>query len=78
MIKYRIDVLQALKDAGISSYKLRKEKLLGQATITQLRHGDPVSWTVIDWLCSVLSCQPGDLLAYEKDPAGDPEQCRHI
>lgn len=29
-IRYKIDVLNALKEAGYSTYKLRKEKILGE------------------------------------------------
>lgn len=63
-IRYKIDVLEALKAAGFSSYTLRKEKLLGEATIQRLRKGEPVSWENIDTLCRLLNCQPGDILEY--------------
>ena len=36
-IKYKIDILAALKEKGYSTYRLRKEKLIGEATIQQLR-----------------------------------------
>lgn len=32
-IVYKIDVLSALKEKGYSTYKLRKEKLLGESVI---------------------------------------------
>ena len=31
MLKYRIDVLAALKNTGYTSYKIRKDKLIGEA-----------------------------------------------
>ena len=64
-IKYKIDVLEALKAAGYSTYKLRKDKLIGEATIQRLRGGEPVSWENIATLCALLDCQPGDLLEYQ-------------
>ena len=66
-IKYRIDILEALKVAGYSTYKLRKEKLLGEATIQRLRVGAPVSWE--KYVCSMppVNCQPGDILEYVPD-----------
>ena len=32
-IKYKIEIMKALKDAGYSTYRLRKEKILGEATL---------------------------------------------
>lgn len=43
-VKYKIDVLAALKDAGYSTYKLRRDKLLGESVIQQIRDGVPISW----------------------------------
>lgn len=66
-IKYRIDVLQALKNAGYSSTRLRNEKLLGESYMSQLRHGDLVSWATINTICRLLNLQPGDILEYVKE-----------
>lgn len=68
-IKYKIDILEALKAAGYSTYKLRKEKLIGEATIQRLRVGAPVSWENMSVLCRLLNCQPGDILEYVPDEA---------
>ena len=66
-IKYKIDVLEALKAAGYSTYRLRKDKLIGEATIQRIRSGESVSWENISTLCALLNCQPGDLLEYTPD-----------
>lgn len=63
-IRYKIDVLEALKAAGYSSTKLRNEKLMGESYMTQLRHGKLVSWATIETICRLLNCQPGDILEY--------------
>ena len=63
-IRYKVDVLGALKAAGYSSTRLRKEKLMGQATMTQLRRGELVSWLNIGTICRLLQCQPGDVVEY--------------
>ena len=65
-IRYKIDVLNALKEAGYSTYKLRKEKILGESTLQAFRRGEIVSWENIDRLCALLQCQPGDLVEYEE------------
>ena len=63
-VRYKCDILAALKDAGYSTYRLRQEKLLGESVLQQLRSGQLVSWANIDRLCALLNCQPGDLLEY--------------
>lgn len=66
-VGYKIDVLAALKDKGYSTYKLRKEKLLGESVLTQLRAGEPVSWANVARICELLGCQVGDLLEYKAE-----------
>lgn len=66
-MRYRIDVLQALKDHGYNTNRLRKEKLLAEASIQSLREGKPISWANIEKLCCYLNYQPGDILEYVSD-----------
>lgn len=66
-IKYKIDVLDALKAAGYTTYKLRQNKIIGERVIQQLRSGEIVSWKTIDTICKLLSCQPGDIVEYVED-----------
>lgn len=66
-LRYKIDVLAALKEAGYSSYRLRKEKLLSESTLQKLRNGIIVSTDVIEQLCGLLNCQPGDLLEHKAE-----------
>ncbi len=63
-LRYKIDVVSALKEAGYTTYRLRNEKLIGEATMTKLRKRELVSWNNIDTICSLLNCQPGDLIEY--------------
>lgn len=66
-LKYKINVLDALKEKGYSSYTLRKEKLLSESTIQKLREGEGVSWDNLDTLCRLLECDISDLLEYQKE-----------
>jgi putative transcriptional regulator, XRE family len=66
-LNYKIDVLTALKNAGYTTYKIRKEKLLSESTVQKLRNKQPVAWENIATICKLLNCQPGDILEYEKD-----------
>lgn len=63
-LRYKINVLAALKEKGYNTNRLRKEKLLGESTIQQLRKGELVSWNNIDRICTMLECQPGDLVEH--------------
>lgn len=61
-LTYRIDVLAALRDKGINTYRIRKDNLLSESTVQKLRTGQGISWDNIETLCRLLECQPGDLL----------------
>ncbi len=63
-IKYD-KLFQLLKEKGYTPTRIRKEKLLGQGTLTALRHGTGgLDHRSIAKLCKVLGCQPGDLMEY--------------
>ncbi len=66
-LKYKINVLDALREKGYSSYTLRKEKLLSESTIQKLREGDGVAWDNLDTLCRLLECDISDILEYQKE-----------
>ena len=66
-IKYKIDVLSALKKAGFSTTRIRNEKLIGQSYLQQIRNGEIVSTACLDKICELLKCQPGDILEYVAD-----------
>lgn len=70
-LRYKFDVLLALKNKGYSTYKLQKENILGSFTIQKIRRGEVLSAQHIATLCRLLECQPGDLLEYVPDQAGD-------
>lgn len=72
-IVYKFDVLAALKEKGYSQNRMRVEKLIGQSYLTQLRHGELVSWKAIETICQLLDCKPGDLLDYIPDTAQENE-----
>ena len=63
-IRYKIDIMKALKDKGYTSTKIREEKLIGQSYLQQIRHGELVSWKTLDTICGLLDCQPGDIVEY--------------
>lgn len=66
-IRYKFDIIAALKESGYSTYKIRKEKILAESTLQAFRAGQLVSWENVDRVCKLLQCQPGDLLEYVED-----------
>ncbi len=68
MIRYKIDILDELKKAGYSSYRMRNKKILSEGTIQKLRTGDTsITVSVLNEICNLLDCQPGDLLEFVPD-----------
>lgn len=70
-IIYRFDVLQALKEKGYNTGKLRKEKLLAEGVIQSLREEKAISFSNLEKLCELLNCQPGDIIAYVFEDKGN-------
>jgi putative transcriptional regulator len=66
-LRYKINVLDALKAKGYTTYTLRKQKLLSESTIQKLRAGEGVAWDNLETLCRLLECDIGDLLMYQKE-----------
>ncbi len=71
MIRYKINVLDALKEKGYTTYRLRKEALLGDSTIARLRKSEPIAWKALDQICTMLKCNVGDVIEHLEDSAED-------
>ena len=68
-LRYKVDVLNALKEKGYNTTRIRAEGLLSQSTLQKFRNNQGVSWENLETLCRLLDCQPADLMEYIKDPA---------
>ena len=66
-MKYKVDVIATLKEAGYNTSTIRKEKIMGEAMLQKLRSGQIVSWATLETICELLNCQPGDLIEYERE-----------
>ena len=66
-LQFKIDVLTALKEKGITTYMIRKEKIMSESTVQKLRSGKGLAWDNIETLCRLLECQPSDLMEYVPD-----------
>lgn len=60
-------MLKLFQESGITSYTMRKEKIIGQATWKKIQEGGNIDTKSLGALCGFLDCQPGDLLEYVKD-----------
>lgn len=53
---------------GWSTYKIRKEKLIGQGTLSALKNGTGgLDSKTISKICKTFDCQPGDIMEYVPD-----------
>lgn len=61
-------LFRLLEEKGWTTYKIKKERLLGQGTLTAIRNNKGgLDSKTISRLCKVLECQPGDLMEYVPD-----------
>ena len=67
VLKYKINVLQALKEKGFTAYKLRKENIFGGAVVQAFRNGEIVSIHSLHTVCKLLNCQLSDIVEYIPD-----------
>ena len=67
MLRYKIDVMQAITDRGITSYQIRNQKLLGENALQSIRANKMIGIKALDQLCSLLDLQPGDIIEYKKE-----------
>lgn len=65
-LRYKIDILAALKAKGWSTFRLAKEKQLSPGTIQMIRDGKVLSAKGLAKLCELLQCQPGDIIEYKE------------
>jgi putative transcriptional regulator len=63
-IKYD-KLFSLLKEKGYTTYKIRKENLIGQGTLTAIKNGTGgLDSKTVSKLCKLLDCQPGDIMEY--------------
>lgn len=54
-----------LEEKGLTMYALRRDKVVGTATLEKMRkHEGHIDTRSLESLCEYLHCQPGDLMEY--------------
>ena len=66
-LRYKIDILKALKEKGYNTNVIRTKALFSQSTLQKFRNQQGVSWENLETLCRLLDCQPADLIEYVKE-----------
>lgn len=56
-----------MREKGLTTYKIRKNKIISEGTLQKLRENGTVSTESIATLCAALDCQPGDIMEYVPD-----------
>ena len=62
-------LLELMKQKGITTYTIRQNNIIGQATLTKIKNGGDIDTRTIAKFCELLDCQPGDILEYVPDDA---------
>jgi len=56
-----------MEEKGLTSYKIRKEKIISESTLQNIRSNGRITTDAIAALCAALECQPGDILEYVEE-----------
>ena len=67
MFLYKIDILDTLKEKGYNTNRLKKRKATRRKCNTINTNNKIVGMSALEKICSLLDCQPGDLIEYRKE-----------
>ena len=68
MIKFKINIADALERRGFNSYQAKKTKILSQDTLKKIKNEDAnISLESLNRICMLLDLQPKDLIEYVED-----------
>lgn len=65
MLRYKINIADALERKGFNTYKAKTTKVLSQDTLKKIKNEDiNISLESINRICLLLDMQPKDLIEY--------------
>lgn len=67
MIVYKINVIEAMKEAGYNTTRIRRDKIISESALQYLREGKLINLNTLDRICKVLDMQPGNIIKYTPD-----------
>jgi putative transcriptional regulator len=59
---YKIDIIKELSSRGFNATRIRKEKIISQATLQNIRQGKSITLDTLNTICIILRCQPSDVV----------------
>lgn len=63
MIRFKIDIMAALKKNGWNTTRIQREHILATRSYTSIKNGDAtINMETLNKLCLMLRCQPGDII----------------
>ena len=71
-------LLDRMKEKGLTSYTIKKNNIIGQATLKKIKDGGDIDTRSIAKLCDALDCQPGDILEYVPDEQDENNDYRRF
>lgn len=76
MLRYKINVFDALDRAGLNKYKAKKTRVIGQDTLTKLKEENVTGITLktLNTICAILDLQPKDIIEYVETPEDEEER----
>ncbi len=66
-------LLKLMEEKGLSTYRIRKEKIISESTLQNIRNNKRITTDAIANLCDALNCQPGDIMEYIPDEPSEPD-----
>ena len=68
MLKYKINIADALERKGFNTYKAKTTKILSQDTLKKIKEENTnISLESLNRICIILDMQPKDLIEYIED-----------
>ena len=70
-IMVNLDVMMAKRKMSLNELAQRVDLTLANLSILKNNHAKAVRFTTLEAICKALDCQPGDILEYVPDDAGN-------
>lgn len=68
MLKYKINIADALERKGFNTYKAKTTKIISQDTLKKIKEENTnISLESLNRICILLDMQPKDLIEYVED-----------
>lgn len=65
---YRYDgesIMRKLASRGYTTYRIRKDNILPQGTLTKIKNGGNITLETLNVICCLLRCQISDIIQIE-------------